>query len=134
MVIDWGFVTLNHWIPQAMIENPGLSAAEVVELVEVMRPAIPEPVEIPAALAAMVRPVVIAPEELERAWRDGVMAPLLESRDRHRDELELKIATTLTDAQFGELLAYIQALRDWPQAPEFPDQVHRPIAPAWLDN
>jgi hypothetical protein len=53
-------------------------------------------------------------------------------RDRHRDQVEINAATTLTGEQFTELLFYMQDLRDWPQSPDFPDGEHRPVAPAWI--
>lgn len=69
---------------------------------------------------------------LERGWRDGVLAVLLGMRDRHRDQIEIGADTTLTAEQFTELLTYMQALRDWPQSTDFPDTTHRPKPPAWL--
>ncbi|WP_433916234.1 phage tail assembly chaperone [Pseudomonas protegens] len=30
------------------------------------------------------------------------------------------------------LLDYIQALRDWPQSTDFPDDQRRPAAPPWI--
>lgn len=68
----------------------------------------------------------------ERAWRDGLLGGLFAPRDRHRDEVDLGIATTLTPEQFAELLAYIQQLRDWPQSEQFPHVEYRPSPPAWL--
>lgn len=68
----------------------------------------------------------------ERNWRDQVMLAAIGLRDRHRDQLEIGGVTTLTSEQFNELLLYIQALRDWPQSPDFPDSEHRPQAPAWI--
>lgn len=70
--------------------------------------------------------------EVEREWRDSELVSLIWLRDRHRDQLEIKGDTNLTPEQFGELLAYMQALRDWPQLPEFPNSEHRPKAPAWI--
>lgn len=67
----------------------------------------------------------------ERAWRDSELAKQVWLRDRHRDQIELGVATTLTADQFAELLAYIRDLRDWPQSPDFPDQAKRPVAPVW---
>lgn len=68
----------------------------------------------------------------ERSWRDQVMLAAIGLRDRHRDQLEIGGATTLTSEKFNELLLYIQALRDWPQSPDFPDIERRPVAPAWI--
>ena len=69
---------------------------------------------------------------LERAWRDAELSGLVWLRDRHRDQLEIEIETTLTSEQFAELLVYMQALRDWPQAEYFPVIEHRPVAPPWI--
>ena len=43
---------------------------------------------------------------------------------RHRDQVDLKIPTSLTEAQYGQLLSYRQQLRDWvdgafPLKPDF---------------
>lgn len=69
---------------------------------------------------------------VERAWRDQVIKPAFSLRDRHRDEVDMGGATTLTAEQFAELLGYIQRLRDWPQSPDFPDSQHRPTPPVWI--
>lgn len=78
----------------------------------------------------------ISPEErqarTERGWRDNELLRAGGLRDRHRDEVELGIATTLPDDRFAELLGYMQALRAWPQSADFPDSLHRPEAPTWL--
>ena len=86
---------------------------------------------------SLVDPVPVVPtlEQLaaaERAWRDAEVSQVLWLRDRHRDQLEVGIDTTLTVEQFNELLVYIQALRDWPQSLDFPDSEHRPTAPDWI--
>ncbi|MBX8488058.1 phage tail assembly chaperone [Pseudomonas cichorii] len=73
-------------------------------------------------------------QERERGWRDHVLLAASGVRDRHRDQLELKLPTTLDAEQFSELLVYIQSLRDWPQAEAFPDNLMRPAAPAWLET
>lgn len=73
-----------------------------------------------------------AEESAERTWRDSQMGDLFGKRDRHRDEVDLGIATTLTVEQFAELLGYIQQLRDWPQSAQFPVVEYRPSPPAWL--
>lgn len=71
-------------------------------------------------------------EGQERHWRDSKLDALVWLRDRHRDQLEIEVATTLTAEQFTDLLVSMQALRDWPQSPDFPDSQHRPTAPPWL--
>ena len=70
----------------------------------------------------------------ERRWRDGELESVKWMRERHRDELELGGSTSLTTDQYGELLAYMQALRDWPQAAKFPTQKYRPKKPGWIDQ
>jgi hypothetical protein len=69
---------------------------------------------------------------MERAWRDSRISAITWMRDRHRDEIEQDLTTTLTEEQYGELVVYIQALRDWPAAAAFPAPVSRPPAPQWL--
>ncbi|MFK3641392.1 tail fiber assembly protein [Pseudomonas protegens] len=69
----------------------------------------------------------------ERSWRDRTFLTASGIRDRHRDELELGIPTTLLPEQFKELLAYMQALREWPQSSDFPLFECRPAAPVWLE-
>ena len=71
-------------------------------------------------------------QEQERQWRDAELASHQWLRDRHRDEQDLQRDTTLTTEQFTELLGYLQALRDWPQAELFPDFRERPASPSWI--
>ncbi|MGE8187935.1 phage tail assembly chaperone [Pseudomonas sp. NPDC086278] len=70
--------------------------------------------------------------DMERQWRDGELSRVLWLRERHRDQLEVAGPLTLTTEQFNELLVYMQALRDWPQSPDFPDSQLRPTAPDWI--
>lgn len=72
------------------------------------------------------------PVSQERQWRDAELNSVMWLRERHRDQLEISSATTLTSDQFSGLLVYMQALRDWPQSPNFPDIRHRPAAPEWI--
>jgi hypothetical protein len=74
------------------------------------------------------------PASFERERRDTELAAVIWLRERHRDQKEIGFDTALSDAQFEELLLYMQALRDWPQSPNFPDIEHRPLAPAWIAN
>ncbi|MDP9514759.1 phage tail assembly chaperone [Pseudomonas protegens] len=76
--------------------------------------------------------VVPDPAALEREWRDDELSSVMWLRERHRDQLEIGAATTLTGDQFNELLLYMQALRDWPQSVDFPQIEHRPVAPPWI--
>ncbi|UZE24934.1 phage tail assembly chaperone [Pseudomonas sp. B21-056] len=68
----------------------------------------------------------------ERGWRDSQFYNVQWLRERHRDEVELGLSSTLTDEQFKELLTYIQSLRDWPQDANFPQVQLRPSAPHWI--
>ncbi|NWD56287.1 tail fiber assembly protein [Pseudomonas veronii] len=67
-----------------------------------------------------------------RQWRDIEINSLNWLRERNRDEVDAGRPTTLTSAQFGELLDYIQQLRDWPASADFPSMDARPLAPAWI--
>lgn len=80
-------------------------------------------------------PLPLLPEALmaiERQWRDERLLATDGTVLRHRDELEEGIETTLASEQYVELQTYRRALRNWPEAGEFPLIEHRPIAPPWL--
>ncbi|OLY76455.1 hypothetical protein AU074_18355 [Pseudomonas sp. ATCC PTA-122608] len=68
----------------------------------------------------------------ERLWRDTEIEAVKWLRERHRDQQEIGVAPTLSAIQFHELLVYIQALRDWPQASAFPASDERPGVPEWI--
>lgn len=88
-------------------------------------------------MPVLLDPPAWTPEEIatvERAWRDSQIRQVQWLRDRHRDQLDMNQAPTLTTAQFSELLAYIRDLRDWPQSPAFPSPEHRPAVPVWIDS
>lgn len=68
----------------------------------------------------------------EREWRDRALIDVRWLRERHRDEQDMERGTTLSAEQFGELLGYLQELRDWPQSEHFPVLEHRPNAPPWI--
>jgi len=72
------------------------------------------------------------PGGIARAWRDAEIARVTWLRDRHRDEIEMGVETTLTAEQYADLLAYIKALRDWPASIEFPAEDSRPLVPDWV--
>lgn len=85
------------------------------------------------------RPILqSAPSEqlaaVERDWRDAEVSSTEWLVARHRDEQDMQLVTTLTPAQFTDLLEYRQALRDWPQAVGFPDQLLRPKEPSWVQE
>jgi hypothetical protein len=73
-----------------------------------------------------------AAEPAERHWRDQQINQVQWLRDRHHDELELGRTTTLTAERYEGLLHYLQALREWPQAKDFPSPAHRPAPQPWL--
>ncbi len=68
-------------------------------------------------------------EEL-RARRDGLLAASDWLIQRHRDQLDSELPTSLTTASYESWIAYRQALRDVPTQPGFPDEVGWPALPA----
>lgn len=73
-------------------------------------------------------------DSIERAWRDKALELTQWLVLRDAEELEMGEGTTLRSEEFKQLLAYRQALRDWPNNPEFPDARSRPIEPDWLED
>lgn len=71
---------------------------------------------------------------VERAWRDQRLTETDGVVTRHRDEVEEGVTTTLTAGQYAELQEYRRALRNWPEAGEFPLIEHRPSGPSWLTD
>ncbi|WP_124313085.1 phage tail assembly chaperone [Pseudomonas chlororaphis] len=69
---------------------------------------------------------------VEREWRDVQLAETDGVVSRHRDEIEESVETTLSAGQYAALQAYRRALRNWPEAGEFPLIDHRPPMPDWL--
>ena len=99
----------------------------------------PEPGKVrshdPEGLPILIDPPPPAPDELaaaERLWRDAEIESIRWLRERHRDEVDSARQTTLTAEQSGELLDYVQTLRDWPLSPDFPDSERRPVVPPWV--
>lgn len=70
---------------------------------------------------------------LERAWRNKALESTQWLVLRDVEEMEVGVGTTLRTEEFKELLVYRQALRDWPNDPEFPDTRSRPVEPDWLE-
>ena len=128
--------------PQVEIANPACSLPPEDELVEVAEDYYLELLG-GQGQGSLIQanaegyPVLVEPPPLdaielgsrERTWRDRALERVQWLRDRHRDEVELEIATTLTMAQFKDVLTYMQALRDWPQDERFPEAAYRPAAP-----
>lgn len=73
-----------------------------------------------------------AKKQAARLVRDQAIADSQWLVDRHRDQVEVNMATTLTADQFSALLVYRQALRDWPSVADFPADSTMPAAPGWL--
>lgn len=67
-----------------------------------------------------------------RFWRGWAIESVKWLRERHRDEIESGLATSLSAEKFSDLLAYVQSLRDWPAAAGFPDKNSQPLTPDWL--
>ena len=82
--------------------------------------------------AILATTVVIDSAQTEREWRNGELINHQWLATRHRDESDLERAHTLTPEQFKQLLNYLQALRDWPQASDFPATEYRPEPPGWI--
>lgn len=55
MVIDWGFVTLNHDIPLYILENPGISQELMLEHIGYMRPPVSVDLPVPNDLLTLVQ-------------------------------------------------------------------------------
>ena len=88
-----------------------------------------------SGLPILIDPPPFTQEQLaaiERLWRDAQINSLRWLRERHQDEVESARPATLTAEQSVELLAYVQALRDWPVAPDFPRSECRPAEPSWV--
>ena len=99
----------------------GASSGRIISVDELGSPILIDPVENPSLRV-----------DEERIWRDTKIEGVQWMRDRHRDESDLERAHTLTPEQFKQLLNYLQALRDWPQAPDFPATEYRPEQPGWI--
>nr|WP_145335664.1 MULTISPECIES: phage tail protein [unclassified Pseudomonas] len=68
----------------------------------------------------------------ERVWRDAQLVKTDPLVMRHRDELEMGVATTLSTEHYGQLLTYRNELRKWPELQRFPTTDNRPQNPGWL--
>jgi len=69
--------------------------------------------------------------EAARLRRDAVISSTMWIVERHRDQLELGIETSISTEKYTELLTYHQALRDWPARLGWPD-IDMPQSPEWL--
>lgn len=118
-------------IPADAVEISSALHAELLEQMATGKRIVPGDGGLPCAVDQS-QPTESESAERERVWRDAKLQQYSGIRDRHRDEVELGIATTLTAEQYAELLTLLQALRDWPQSELFPDPEQRPVPPTWL--
>lgn len=56
MIVDWGYVVLNHDIPLYILENPDLPKEVMLTHVGYMRPPVPVDYAVPSALLELVEP------------------------------------------------------------------------------
>lgn len=101
----------------------GQASGKVISASASGQPVLTDPVVSPATLASH-----------ERAWRNHVLQATQWLVFRDAEELEVGEGTTLRTEEFKELLAYRQALRDWPDHSDFPDARSRPVEPDWLEG
>ncbi|NTZ94827.1 hypothetical protein FCH79_05755 [Pseudomonas koreensis] len=101
----------------------GQAAGKVISATATGQPVLGEPQVSPVALIA-----------LERGWRNNVLQSTQWLVLRDAEELEMGEGTTLRSEEFKQLLTYRQALRDWPDNPDFPNVRSRPVEPDWLER
>lgn len=101
----------------------GQASGKVISASASGQPVLADPVVSPATLASH-----------ERAWRNHVLQNTQWLVFRDAEELEVGEGTTLRSEEFKQLLAYRQALRDWPNDPDFPNLLSRPVEPDWLEG
>ena len=56
MIVDWGYVTLNHDIPLYILENPDLHKEVMLTHIGYMRPPVPVDYQVPTSLLELVEP------------------------------------------------------------------------------
>lgn len=117
-------------LPEGLIEVSEERRLEIIDAVAQQKVVVCEGGVI--SLLDPPEPSLDALASQERTWRNAALAAVMWLRERHRDQLELEVDSSLSGGQFTELLTYMQALRDWPQSPDFPDVSKRPDPPSWV--
>ena len=56
MIVDWGYIVLNHDIPLYILENPDLPKEVMLTHVGYMRPPVPVDYQVPNSLLELVEP------------------------------------------------------------------------------
>lgn len=88
------------------------------------------------------RPITLDPPTLSaqamaaeaRRRRDTEIAAVRWLLDRDADEAALELPRTLTPAQIVTIRQHVQALRDVPEQPGFPADIHWPVLPSELNT
>ncbi|CAH0183071.1 hypothetical protein GRW89_09375 [Pseudomonas moraviensis] len=101
----------------------GQAAGKVISASPSGQPVLSDPLVSPMALAIR-----------ERSWRNQVLQDTQWLVFRDAEELEVGAGATLRADEFKQLLAYRQALRDWPENADFPNARSRPVEPDWLEG
>lgn len=69
-----------------------------------------------------------------RAQRDFLLNEMSWLVERHREQLDLGVETTLSEARYKALLKYRQALRDLPASETDPEAIKWPKPPAFVKD
>jgi len=120
ILIDWGYITLNHEIPLHILENPELPEEDMLRHISYMRPPVPEQVDVPEKLKGLVKktPLNMESEAMRvRAQRDMLLTQC--------DWTQLDDAPVDRSAW----ATYRQQLREVPQQEGFPLAVVWPKRP-----
>lgn len=104
-----------------------LEAASTGKIIQAGPDGAPVAVDAPA-------PPIEALAERARRRRDAEIAGLRWMIDRHRDEAELGRPHTLSADAYAALLNHVQALRDVPAQPGFPNAIDWPVWPAGTND
>lgn len=69
-----------------------------------------------------------------RHQRDLLMSVALDAIDRHRNQTQFHLATSLTEEQVQQVAVYAEALRGVPQQTGFPYGVQWPTVPTCISH